>query len=65
MEGIEFEKENIAYRPLAKPEAKVPWMHRMVMKLSGGKVKDIEQSRKILVIVAIILFLLSIYNFFF
>lgn len=64
MEGIEFEKE--AYRPMVAPISKAPQkplLIRLVFKFSGGLIKTDAQAMKALFVVALILFILSIYNF--
>lgn len=64
MEGIEFEKEvSRSVTPVYREVPKKSWAIRLVMKLSGGRVKNDSQASYILFAVVILLAILSIYNF--
>lgn len=63
MNGIEFETEK--YKPLSSTQ-EVPqksWAIKVIMKLSGGRIKNDQQASYILVVIAVIFIILSIYNF--
>ncbi len=65
MEGIEFDTEKYKPLPSMQGPAKKSWAIRLVMKLSGGRIKTDEQASKVLAVFVVILFLFSFYNFFF
>ena len=65
MEGVEFEEEKNYIRPYVQPPKKISWVIALTMKLGGKFIKTEEQATKILVIIVVVFFLLSIYNFFF
>lgn len=63
MNGIEFEKE--VYKPMVSVThgEERSLITRAVFKLSGGRIKTEEQASKVLLVVAGLLIILSIYNF--
>jgi hypothetical protein len=64
MEGIEYEAE-LNKRQSFYEKPKRSWLISFVMKIGGRYVKTEEQAQKILIVIAVIFFLLSFYNFFF
>ena len=63
MEGIEFDTEKYKPLPSMQDPAKKSWAIRIVMKLSGGRIKTDEQASYVLVAIAVIFIIVSIYNF--
>lgn len=63
MEGIEFNIEKYKPSLSTQDNSKKSWAINLVMRLFRGKIKTDEQASYILVVVAVIFIILSIYNF--
>jgi hypothetical protein len=64
MEGIEYEPELNKRQQISFDKPRRSWAISLVMKLGGKYIKTEEQAQKVLIIVAVIFFLISFYNFF-
>lgn len=64
MEGIEFEKESYG-KPITLNTQNKSWIVTFLMKIGGKYIKDEKQANFIMVIISIIFFVISIYNFFY
>ncbi|MEK7082654.1 MAG: hypothetical protein AAB972_00660 [Patescibacteria group bacterium] len=61
-----YEKENSqvsSQAPLGESSEEYSGMTRFVTRLSGGRIQDIHQANVVLVIVAVLLFVLSVFFF--
>ena len=58
--GVEFEQ----YRNAQMSSHKVPTMVALVMRYSGGRIKDEQQANYVLLGIAILTFLVSLYFWF-
>jgi len=63
MEKVEFEAET--YKPFRATTSapKKSWAVQLVMKLSGGRVKNDQQASYVLIVIIILFIAISIYNF--